>query len=490
MMRPVVRPGFVVAGGAAHDLDELTVGVREALSTSFATSIPPGRRRLTRTWLDTFDWRLYRAGLTLQFQNDELILGELVQRTTNWRPPRTGAVTLPAGPIADRIASLIEPRTLLVAATSRSTHLALALLNADAKTVARVEFDVPDGQPARLTITGIRGYATAAARAADLLVAIPDIEPATLTALEAAAPRRPGEYTGKVGARITARQPAPAAIAVVLLDLLDTLEANVDGTVKDLDTEFLHDLRVSVRRTRSALKLLDNVLMKGEGVVGGDLTQAKAEFKWLGDVTTPVRDLDVHLLELGPDAGDLEPFRAHLARVRAKEKRVLTRQLRSERFAILVKEWRETLTAIRDAKQPAKVPAVGEVATATIAAARGKLLKKGAAITEESPPEDLHDLRKRGKELRYALEFFVSVYPAGTSLAELKRLQDVLGEFQDTQVQIDEIRAQAAAMLADRAHTVPASVFLAMGEVIGDLYRRQRAAREDFSRRYEKFARS
>jgi CHAD domain-containing protein len=483
MMRPVVRPGFVVADGAAHDIDELTAGVREALSTSFATTIVPGRRRLTRTWLDTFDWRLYRAGLTLQYQNDELILGELVQRTTNWRPPRTGAVTLPAGPVADRIAPLIEPRALLVAATSRSTHLTLALLNADAKTVARVEFDVPDGQPARLTVAGIRGYPAQVTRAADLLATTPDIEPATLTALEAAAPRRPGEYTGKVSARISARQPAPAAIAVVLLDLLDTLEANVDGTLRDLDTEFLHDLRVSVRRTRSALKLLD-------GVLPGDLTEMKAEFKWLGDVTTPVRDLDVHLLELGPDAGDLEPFRAHLARVRAREKRALTRQLRSERFATLVKDWRQTLTAIRDAKQPAKVPAVSEVATATIAAARGKLLKKGAAITEESPAEDLHDLRKRGKELRYALEFFASVYPAGTSLAELKRLQEVLGEFQDTEVQIDEIRAQAAAMLADRAHPVPASTFLAMGEVIGDLHRRQRAAREDFSRRYEIFARS
>jgi hypothetical protein len=45
-------------------------------------------------------------------------------------------------------------------------------------------------------------------------------------------------------------------------------------------------------------------------------------------------------------------------------------------------------------------------------------------------------------------------------------------------------------MLADRAHPVPASALLAMGEVIGDLRRRQRAAREDFSRRYEKFVRS
>jgi CHAD domain-containing protein len=467
-MRPVVRPGFVVADGAAHDIEELTAGVREALSTAFATAVVPGRRRLTRTWLDTFDWRLYRAGLTLEFRGDELILGDLVQHVSGWRPSRTGAVRLPDGPIADRIAALIAPRALLVVATRRSTHVTLALLNADAKTVARVELDVPDGQPGRLAVTEVRGYATQADRAAQLLATTPDIAPATQTALEAAAVRRPGEYTGKVTARITADQPAPVAIAIVLLDLLDSLEANVDGTLRDLDTEFLHDLRVAVRRTRSALKLAGDLLPV-------DLTEARTGFKWLGDVTTPVRDLDVHLLELGSDAGDLEPFRAHLARVRTRERRALIRQLRSERFAALTRDWRKTPTA-------------GEVATVRIAAARARLIRKGGRITPDSPPEALHDLRKRAKELRYALEFFAAIRPDDKALAELKKLQEVLGEFQDTQVQIDEIHTQADAMLADRAHQVPASVFLAMGEVIGDLRRRQRVAREDFARRYEKFA--
>ena len=108
-------------------------------------------------------------------------------------------------------------------------------------------------------------------------------------------PRRreaPGGYTGKVGAGIRGRQSAPVAVSVVLLDLLDTLEANVDGVLRDIDTEFLHDLRVSVRRTRSALKLLGSVTPDATG-------HFRDEFKWLGDVTTPVRDLDVHLLELG-----------------------------------------------------------------------------------------------------------------------------------------------------------------------------------------------
>ena len=49
-------------------------------------------------------------------------------------------------------------------------------------------------------------------------------------------------------------------MATVLTALLDTLEANVPGTMRDIDTEFLHDLRIAVRRTRSALKLAGDVL--------------------------------------------------------------------------------------------------------------------------------------------------------------------------------------------------------------------------------------
>ena len=150
---------------------------------------------------------------------------------------------------------------------------------------------------------------------------------AALTALG----RHPADYTSGVDAEITASMPASVAVARLLLRLLDTLEQNVDGVLRDIDTEFLHDLRVAVRRTRSAIKLLGEVLP-------ADLAgHYAAEFKWLGDLTTPTRDLDVHLL--GFDAmtaqlvaaspADLEPFRAFLVRRRAREFRRLAAALRS-----------------------------------------------------------------------------------------------------------------------------------------------------------------
>ena len=93
-------------------------------------------------------------------------------------------------------------------------------------------------------------------------------------------------------------------------------------------------MRVAVRRTRSTLKLGRSVLPAA--------MQSRWEpaFKWLGDLTTPVRDLDVYELDLptmagwlvGADASDLAPFAAHLRRRRTVERRALVRGLRSVRF--------------------------------------------------------------------------------------------------------------------------------------------------------------
>jgi CHAD domain-containing protein len=71
-------------------------------------------------------------------------------------------------------------------------------------------------------------------------------------------------------------------------------------------------------------------------------------------------------------------------------------------------------------------------------------------------------------------------------LGDLKRLQDCLGEFQDNEVQIDEIRALASAMLA--AGAAPVGTLLAMGEVTAGLAACQQTARDVFEKRYSGFA--
>jgi CHAD domain-containing protein len=281
--------------------------------------------------------------------------------------------------------------------------------------------------------------------------------------------------------------PARRAVTEVLLQLADTLQANVPGAVRDTDTEFLHDLRVAVRRTRSALKLCGDVLTTG--------TQQRyaGEFKWLGDITTPVRDLDVYLLGYDESAGgllaataaELAPFHAHLRRQRETERAALVRVLRSRRFAGLIAAWRSDLAG---QAAPRRRPAAGQLAADRIHRAHRRVLGPGSRIGPGSPPESLHDLRKRCKELRYLLEFFASLHDPAIhrqAVRDLKGLQDCLGEYQDCQVQLHELRMFASQMRTDRQ--VPATALLAMGELAGQIAEREQEARSEFAGRFADF---
>jgi len=527
------QAGVRASGTRASEIsasDELSP-VLDALAHAFGitperSAAGSGTRR--RTWLDTFDWRLARAGLTLTYetasrgsrllltsttsaanhdtQHDDTQYAE--QPAAGWRPRRPAlAEDLPDGPVKEKISALISPRALLPLVTTSTTVSVNRLTNPDGKTVARLIVEantvthngVTARLPARLTIAELRGYPAQARRAARLVADVNQVTPATRSLLEealSALRRHPADYTNSVDAEITAQMPAPVAVATLLLRLLDTLEQNVDGVTRDIDTEFLHDLRVASRRTRSAIKLIGDVLP-------GNLAEQYApEFKWLGDLTTPTRDLDVHLLGfpalaehlLAADPEDLEPFRAFLARRRAREFRALATAMRSQRFRTLTDHWRKALVEVRDAATPRKRRPTHQLTATELAVARTsrvfrKVAAQGSAITQASPPESLHDLRKRCKELRYMLEFFAPLYDQSAYkkvVGDLKQLQDCLGEFQDSQVQREEIRTLADAMLADRA--APAATLLAMGEITAKLALSQAQARADFSRRFARFA--
>jgi len=508
---------------SAEDLLPAALAALSQVFTVTQEAGAPGARR--RTWLDTFDWRLYRAGLMLEFEqarrDGRLLLSradgtpQAEQPVTGW-PPRRPALDLPPGPVRDRIMVLIRPRALLPIVRAFSTVSVTRLLNADGKTVARLAAEhitvtavaasptavgptaagTTAELPLRLAIAEVRGYPGQARRASTLLAGVPGVSSASqgvFTAALTALGRHPADYTSGVDAEITASMPASVAVARLLLRLLDTLEQNVDGVLRDIDTEFLHDLRVAVRRTRSAIKLLGEVLP-------ADLAEHyKTEFKWLGDLTTPTRDLDVHLLGFGPmtaqlvaaSPADLEPLRAFLVRRRAREFRRLAAALRGPRFRAITDDWRKALLEIRDAAPPRRrrEPTAAELALRTTGHAFRRIAAHGATITADSPPESLHDLRKRAKELRYLLEFFAPLHdPVAYRkvVGELKSLQDCLGDFQDSQVQREEIHTLADAMLAERA--APAATLLAMGEIAAKLTLSQAEARADFARRFARFA--
>src|SRR5205823_6416807 len=112
----------------------------------------------------------------------------------------------------------------------------------------------------------------------------------------------------------------------------------------------------------------------------------------------------------------------HLGQRRATEQRRLARALRSARFKALITAWRGALTGLTP---PADGPDAAHAAARIIRRAHRRVLAQGSAIAPGSPAESLHDLRKRCKELRYALEFFASLYDPADHRRAVRELKDL-----------------------------------------------------------------
>lgn len=285
----------------------------------------------------------------------------------------------------------------------------------------------------------------------------------------------------KVALKLSPGERTDVAAGLVLRRLLEIAEANLPGALEGTDPEFLHDVRVSVRRARSVLRELRGVHPKAPR------RALRAELKWIQAVTGPVRDLDVQLEEwdellalMGGEGAEAEltPLHIRLQARRIAERAAMTDALRSARFVAALEAWRALadLPAAEgwDEKRPVAGLPVETVAGTRIRVVFHDMAREGRRIDDDSPDHALHDLRKRGKELRYLLELFGGLFPADVvkpMVAALKELQDVLGRFQDRSVQVERLREEPEAAAAVEA-------------LLAD----QRAARAEFAERFAAFA--
>jgi CHAD domain-containing protein len=269
------------------------------------------------------------------------------------------------------------------------------------------------------------------------------------------------------------------------------MESNLSGAVVGTDPEFLHDFRVAVRRSRSVQRQLKRVFPPGE------LEHFRAEFKWVQRATSDARDLDVHLTDfeemraLVPDAmrADLDPLKEALGRRRSGARVRMVAELGSERLSTLRSGWStllEKLPSLPGDDRPAAAKPIVSVAGQRIEKVYGKIVEQGRTIDEHGPSEPFHELRKRGKELRYLLELFGGpLYPAeviNPMVKALKALQNVLGRHQDREVQVAMLRSLDTELAGDH------SALVATGELIAQLDRDKLVAREEFAGRFDRFA--
>ncbi len=483
----------------------------QALSGRLHAALPLSAGRpqtLTQVWLDSFDWRLHGAGQPLWYERDEQGLrllwqapGQPLWALEREAPPRFAA-DLPAGPLRDTLAPVLEMRALLPRVELVGERLPLRLLDGERKTVVRLDIeslDLQQGDGQRrplgrwLALEGVRGYPEAYAQVFALLEGL-DLRPdgGPFHAGFGQSGLHPGDYSSKVQIPLDPAEPAWIATRRILRHLHQAMQVNEPGTRADLDSEFLHDYRVAVRRTRSALGQIKGVLPEGP------TARFKEGFAWLGQETGPTRDLDVYLLTFDayqarlPSAvrADLDPLYAYLVAHQRQSQQALVAALDTPRYAELQADWAALLEGELGKRVPeqALIP-IGELASRRIWKMYRRVLDEGRAISPSSPPAALHELRKSCKKLRYLMEFFAALYPAETLkglIKALKTLQENLGDFQDFEVQQHALHGFAEAMFAEGL-AGPATL-LAMGMLMRDLEQRQHAAREAFANRFASFA--
>lgn len=291
---------------------------------------------------------------------------------------------------------------------------------------------------------------------------------------------------------LTADTSAVEATHAMLRALAAVMTALEPALREPPDSEYLHQYRVALRRSRSVLKQADGI------VDATILDEWRPRLRELQRRTNRARDLDVFLLEFPgyldavPDrfAGDLEPLRDLLTRERAAEQVLLNGYLASAEHGNLTEEYHTLLAGplphvdAPDARRPAV-----HLARERIGHAYRRVVKRGKKVGDDSPPEALHRVRIAAKELRYLTELYASLLPAEPRknvVRQLKKLQDNLGAYQDGAVHIEAIEGFADTLRTDDA--VPTRTLLALGLLDESFARLQAAAREEFHGRFKAFA--
>ncbi|MFN4353878.1 CHAD domain-containing protein [Parvibaculum sp.] len=225
--------------------------------------------------------------------------------------------------------------------------------------------------------------------------------------------------------------PLADAYATVLRHCLVHIMANESAALQASLPEALHQMRVALRRARSAFEIF-------EPVIGGERAKhLAAEAKWLANELGPARDFDVFLSDIlapvTPATAGLRKLRARAETLRAEHWENARAAIASRRYTRFLLEYGLFL-AERGWTMKSRAP---RLARDFAHDALDKRLKKAAKLgrrIETLDHEERHELRKRLKKLRYALHFFSSLYPEGEVkpwLRNLSEMQDVFGGLND-----------------------------------------------------------
>ena len=252
--------------------------------------------------------------------------------------------------------------------------------------------------------------------------------------------------------KLNGRMSAIAGFKAIAHATLHHFSGNIDA-VRNLDPEGVHQMRVGLRRLRAAISLFSDM------VAGAKTEQIKAELKWLTNQLARAREIDVFLQEkVEPVAGKINPRRG----IKAIEREFASRRdealerarsaVSSGRCRAMLVELLEWIEAQDGRGEDAKLE-VGEFATELLNRRVKKIRKDGKSLQDMSP-QKRHKLRIKAKKIRYAVEFFESLFPGKREQRELTRLSRHLKKIQSALGSLNDFIADSK-LAADAALNAP-----------------------------------
>ncbi len=243
---------------------------------------------------------------------------------------------------------------------------------------------------------------------------------------------------------------ASEAFTAIIRACLDQIEGNAAGLGHDDDPEWIHQMRIGVRRLRACLSL-------GRAAFPATrLEPLRVELRWLAQALGPARDLDVFTtstlpafktaLARGSGAGPLDKALRSLV-ARARRQRTVARAaaraaVASPRFVrLMLAAGALAASPLADATEAA--PAFDRLTGTARNFARPLLKRRHRELLAlgldlaHAQPAARHAARLAAKKLRYAAEFFAPLFSrkrARNYRRALATLQEELGLWNDAAV--------------------------------------------------------
>lgn len=262
----------------------------------------------------------------------------------------------------------------------------------------------------------------------------------------------PGPVKASPG-EITSAMTVEETFQSIARNCINQIIANERSLVATGDPEAVHQMRVALRRLRSAARLFRDV------VDGPEFQTIKPELSWLQNCLGPARDTHVFLEEIvapvvaaHPDAVPLRQLHASWSEAAKVHRDAAIAAISQPRFTLLIlalMAWTEAGDWRNDEDNPEFRAALRATPimdfAKTMLTKRMKRIRRHATSAPETLPEPLlHELRILCKQLRYTSEFFAPLFhkkEVKATLEALAALQDILGQLNDIAVAAQRLTA-------------------------------------------------